>query len=394
MKYELSLLKKLVAINTDSEQKPNYVKCANLIAREARKLGLKPKTIRAKAPDKKPRPNVLIELKRGAKETLLIVTHYDIVAPGDGWRTNPFKLVKKGNLLYGRGVSDDKSAIAAALGAIRELRKEKKLRRNIKLLAACDEEVGGDYGIEYLAEKKKKALMADNALIMDSSLKHIGIGCSGIVRGYIYFKGKQGHAARPYKTPNILNKVIPFLNELKEYNEVVKWKRSRADAPEGSPHKKVWGRFNITIIKAGYKTNIIPGRVTVGFDLRVLPEENIDAALKEFREFLSKKLKKYKLKARIGLKGSPGYIVDSREPFVKEIKSIARKLIGKEIGLASELGGTDGRFISKLGIPAVGFAPGGKGTAHMPNECISLKSLQISKQLVINLCRRDYFFSK
>ncbi|RLI96293.1 MAG: hypothetical protein DRO96_03475, partial [Candidatus Aenigmatarchaeota archaeon] len=67
--YEINLLKKLVALNTNSATKENYKECAQLIANETRKLGMKTKIIDVPAPDKKPRPNVLAELDVGAEKT-------------------------------------------------------------------------------------------------------------------------------------------------------------------------------------------------------------------------------------------------------------------------------------------------------------------------------------
>jgi len=51
--YEITLLKKLIALNTDSTTKENYKECAQLIVKEAKKLGMKTKIINAPAPEAK-----------------------------------------------------------------------------------------------------------------------------------------------------------------------------------------------------------------------------------------------------------------------------------------------------------------------------------------------------
>ncbi len=385
LKYEIPLLKKLVALNTDSETKENYWKCANLIAAEARRAGLKAGIIRAKAPDRKPRPNVVVELNKGAKETLLLVTHYDIVAAGSGWKTNPFRVTRKGNRLYGRGVNDDKAGIAVAIGAMKELKKE-KVRRNIKLIAACDEEVGGDFGIKYLVKRHWKDITADVALILDASLNKVSIGCSGIPRGYIILNGKQGHAGYPFRTPNIIHNALPFLIELKDYKNIAEKQISSFNAPRYSPKKKMFGRFSITVLSAGYKSNVIPSQLKIGFDLRIIPEADAKREMNKFKQYVRKKMKKYGLKGRIEIKGTNGYFTDEQNPFVKELQDIAEKITGKRLRAIVSFGGEDGRHIAPKGIAIAGFGPGGKHP-HSAKEFITARDLEITKEMIKELCR-------
>jgi acetylornithine deacetylase/succinyl-diaminopimelate desuccinylase-like protein len=57
--YEITLLKKLVSFNTNSQTKENYKQCAEFIAKECKRIGLKVKIINPKAKDGKPRPNII-----------------------------------------------------------------------------------------------------------------------------------------------------------------------------------------------------------------------------------------------------------------------------------------------------------------------------------------------
>ncbi len=241
MSYEVGLLSKLVAFDTDSEKKKNYLEISKFLAKEARKLGLKSSTINIKAPDRLPRPNIIVDFDAGKKSTVLLLAHYDIVPAGEGWKTNPFKLTRKGSQLYGRGSNDDKGAIAAAFAAMKELKgMRKKCKHNLRLVIACDEEVGGDYGIKKLTKLHRKLFKGNFALIMDSKLKYIGIGCSGVVMGYLTIYGKQGHAAYAYKTENVIHKSLHFLSELLEFKKIREKKISIVDAPPDAPKKKVF----------------------------------------------------------------------------------------------------------------------------------------------------------
>ncbi|MFH1587483.1 MAG: M20/M25/M40 family metallo-hydrolase [Candidatus Diapherotrites archaeon] len=385
MRYEIGLLRNLVALDTDSDQKKNYVRIAKLLGIEAKKLGLRAKTITYKSDEGKPCPNLFISLDKKAKETILLATHYDVVPAGEGWTADPFKLRRKGKMLIGRGACDDKGAIAAAMGALKEL-KNLDCRRNVKLLVACDEEVGAGNGLKKLIAKNKKDLISDFCIVMDKDFTNVGIGCSGTAMGYIFLKGEQGHAGYPHKTLNIVHEAVPFMADLLEYKKLREMKKSVAPAPPGSLHKTVWGRFSITMLNAGHKTNIIPSSLRIGFDIRALPEEKINGVIKEFKKFVGIKLKKHNLRGRITIKGSNGYMIRKDNPYVEEVAKKAEKILGRKLEKVVELGAVDGRFIAKLGISAIAITPGGKN-AHAPEESISIYELRKTKELVKELVR-------
>lgn len=386
MDYMLGLLEKLVSINTNTDLSLNYVKCANLIAKEAKNAGLKVKTISPKAKDGRPRPNLIIEPKNcRAKEAIVAVTHYDVVGEGVGWRTNPFKVTRKGGRLFGRGVNDDKGAVAAALAAMKEIGWA-RAKRKVKLIVACDEEIGGIYGIRHLAENRKSEMRGDLAWVIDGPIDKIGIGCSAVGRGYIVLKGEQGHAAYPHRTENLMHKAIAFMDELKEYSNVVAKRKSRFNGPPDSPDRgKVWGRFAITIAKAGFKFNVFPHEAVIGFDFRALPEDNVKVEFAKLRKHVKKLLKKHRLKAELReWSASPGYFTDEKNKLVKEFAKAAERAYGKKLKFGATLGADDGRFLAKNGIPTIGFAPGGKNP-HGSNESVTIGELGKVKLLMKEL---------
>ena len=79
-----------------------------------------------------------------AKEDILhILAHLDVVGAGDHWDTDPFTLVRDGDLIYGRGTDDDKGPAVAALLAMRCVKELGiPLKGNVKLILGTDEETG------------------------------------------------------------------------------------------------------------------------------------------------------------------------------------------------------------------------------------------------------------
>lgn len=78
------------------------------------------------------------------KEDLLhILAHLDIVAAGDHWDTDPFTMVRDGDLIYGRGTDDDKGPAVASLLAMRCIKELGiPLKGNVKMILGTDEESG------------------------------------------------------------------------------------------------------------------------------------------------------------------------------------------------------------------------------------------------------------
>ena len=77
------------------------------------------------------------------EDLLHILAHLDIVAAGDHWDTDPFTLVRDGDLIYGRGTDDDKGPAVASLLAMRCIKELGiPLKGNVKLILGTDEESG------------------------------------------------------------------------------------------------------------------------------------------------------------------------------------------------------------------------------------------------------------
>lgn len=76
-------------------------------------------------------------------DKLHILAHLDVVSVGDGWDTDPFTLVRDGDIIYGRGVNDDKGPAVAAMLAMRCVRELGfPMSGNVKLILGTDEETG------------------------------------------------------------------------------------------------------------------------------------------------------------------------------------------------------------------------------------------------------------
>jgi len=360
-----------------------------VIKKEAEAIGLKTELYDSAelAADKKPRPNLVVRLDVGASETILLTTHYDVVAAGTGWRREPFKLTIEGDKAFGRGAADEKGSIVSAMGALREL-KTMTPTANAVLLASPDEEVGGELGLGYLVDHVK--IRGDAAIVLDASPNFVSVGASGVLWGKVTVKGKQGHAGYPHLAENAIEKAIPLLADLSKYRKIRERIRSRIPSEPGSPHRQIWGRFSVTMLDAGAKENIIPGQCEGRFDLRVCPDEDYEAAKKRLRKYFQGLCTKHKIDATLEytLQIPSNYFTNPNHRLVKRFCRAAREALEQEVPVAGELGGNDGHYISKVGIPVVGFGPiRDECNFHGADEFVYLKDIELVKKTLVNLIR-------
>jgi len=107
---EIALLRELVAVPSISGEEEAV---ARLVESTARAWGLD--VVRDES-------GVTVEVTgSGDGPTLALLSHLDVVPPGDGWTRDPFVPVIEGDLLYGRGSGDAKASVAAMLTAARDL---------------------------------------------------------------------------------------------------------------------------------------------------------------------------------------------------------------------------------------------------------------------------------
>lgn len=385
--YELKVLEQLVSINTDSIKKCGYEECASLISEKMREIGLKVEVFDpvGLTGDGKKRPNVVGTLDLGADSTLGLLTHYDVVPPGDGWKRDPFRLTIEGERAYGRGAADDKSAIAASLGALSCIGEKGKY--NVKLIASPDEEVGGRWGIGYVINDLN--LRLDCGVVVDAMPDMVCIGASGIVQGEVRVRGIQGHAGYPHRSENPIPKLASLIREFENFARFRERKLSKIDAPPGSPNKKLWGRFSFTIIGGGEKENIIPSNAWARFDMRILPDEPVEEAKSELIAFFDRTRESLGLNADLKIVlEDKGFLTPPEHPFVETFLNATASVFGSPLPLGASLGGDDGKFLASKGIPVVSYGAIAEDSHfHGTDEFVYIRDLMRLRDVLVQLIR-------
>jgi acetylornithine deacetylase/succinyl-diaminopimelate desuccinylase-like protein len=276
------------------------------------------------------RANLMAVLKgSGARRPLILMNHMDVV-PADParWSVPPFSGTLKDGAIYGRGAQDMKSeGILQLVSLIRLKREGAVLQRDVLFLATADEEEGFAGALRALsAEGWRERLASAEYLIteggesiVDDQGKPLYFGVDTGEKGPFWLKlrttGTPGHGSRPV-ADSALNRLIRALErvrqlrtDLKVLPSVERFFRDQA-ARVGEPRSR-WYRdirsalrdpavaqtlyddrevsallrntISITVVKAGYKTNVIPGTAEAELDVRLLPGEDPEVFLAALR---------------------------------------------------------------------------------------------------------------
>ncbi len=128
-------LTKLVAFESITNEEENVKKALRFVIGRAKEMGLDAYTVLDEQVG-------VVEMGEG-QETLGILTHVDVVHPGEYnlWKTNPFKLTKIGDNLYGRGTLDDKGMVIANLYAMKAVKESGvKMHKKVQMIIGTKEE--------------------------------------------------------------------------------------------------------------------------------------------------------------------------------------------------------------------------------------------------------------
>ena len=285
---------------------------------------------------------------------ILYCTHLDVVPAED----SQFKLIKKGNKLFGRGAADDKGEALIGMMLFEKLLKENKLRdKKFGLLFATDEEIGSENGVEYLV--KQVGLKAKVILLPDAGEDHNIIqAAKGLFHVNIEAAGKESHGSQPWFGDNAIEKLFQVFLEIKSI------------FPEKISPKDFWkNSINLGKFSGGKVVNQVPSKASMSIDIRYIDQQSRQRILTKLKG-IPKKFKDIKITE---IKEGNMMFLDSRSPYITQVQVAAKKVLNKKLNLVRECGGTDGRHFSAKGMDVLAFAPK-MGNIHTQGEWLDLKS--------------------
>jgi succinyl-diaminopimelate desuccinylase len=307
--------------------------------------------------------------------------HTDVVPPGplERWSSDPFVPTVRDGLIYGRGVADMKSGVAAMVTATEAFIASRPRHAGaIAFLITSDEEGPSVDGTRRVVEwLRERGQAIDYCLIGEpSSLERFGdnmrVGRRGSLTGRLTVHGIQGHVAYPERADNPIHRLAPALAEL----TARAWDR-------GSGHFQPTS-LQFSSIGAGTgATNVIPGELVIDFNFR-FSTESTPASLKE---------RVLAVLDRHGLDYELPWVLGG-EPFLTPVGSLSEAVVAAiraETGLATELsttGGTsDGRFIAKICPQVIELGPV-NASIHKIDEWVTVADIEPLKNIYRGILER------
>jgi succinyl-diaminopimelate desuccinylase len=324
--------------------------------------------------------NLVVRRRYGGGLTVGLNAHGDVVPPGEGWTHDPYGGEVADGKLYGRASAVSKSDFATytfATRAIESLNAE--LKGNVELYFTYDEEFGGELGPGWLLQR---GIVKPDLLIAAGFSYQVITGHNGCLQMEVTVHGRQGHAAVPHTAIDALQAATLILNALYRQNTLYQQVKSQV---KGITHPYL----NVGEIHGGTNTNVVPGKVTLKLDRRMIPEENPAEVEASLRHVIAETVKNSRgitidikrLLLANALKPLPG-----NAPLVQALCKHASTVFGEPIEASGTPLYTDARLFSERGIPAVLYGCGPRtvleSNAKRADEHIELEDLRRATKVV------------
>jgi acetylornithine deacetylase/succinyl-diaminopimelate desuccinylase-like protein len=388
------------------------------------------------------RANLLATLKgSGRKRPLILLNHMDVV-PADParWSVAPFSGTVRNGLIYGRGAEDMKTeGILQLLALVRLKREGVPLDRDVLFLATADEEADFAGALRALSpqgwrsrlEKAEYLITEGGENIADEQGRLRYLGVDTAEKGPFWLTltatGTPGHGSRPI-ADSALNRLVRALERVRLHRTSMKvlpgvQRFFRDQAPQAAEPRRAWyldvetalrdpetarvlyddrevsallrNTISITVVRAGYKTNVIPGTAEAELDVRLLPGEDPEAFLAELRRVIDD--------PGIAIRPPKAFRPPNASPVDTELYRVISTVMGRHypgVPLTPTMltGATESVLFRPLGIAAYGFTPlvttaEEVGTAHGDDERVTeatvRRSTGIFYEVVGEICREN-----
>ena len=385
------------------------------------------------------RANLLATLPGdGSRRPVILMNHMDVV-PADParWSVPPFSGLVKDGSIWGRGAQDMKTeGILQLLALVRAKREGLSLGRDILFLATADEEADFAGALRALSpegwggrlERAEFLITEGGENLLDRAGRPVYFGVETAEKGPFWLTlrtaGTPGHGSRPI-ADSALNRLIRALERVRLHRTAMKVlptveKFFRDQAGKVPEPRATWYRdiraalrdpdvaqalyddrdvsallrntISITIVRSGYKTNVIPGTAEAELDVRLLPGEDPQVFLAELRGVIAD--------PTVEIVAPDDFRVPNQSPADTELFRVIERVLARhypQVPVTTKMltGATESVLFRPVGVVAYGFTPlltsseetaTGHGDDERINEATVRRSTGIFYEVVKELC--------
>ena len=324
--------------------------------------------------------NLVIRHRFGDGPVVALNAHGDVVAPGEGWSSDPYGAEIRDGRMYGRGAAVSKSDFATYAFALLALRAAgAPLAGTVELHLTYDEETGGLLGPGWLLEQ---GISKPDYAISAGFAYGVTIAHNGCLHLEVIVRGRSAHAARPETGVDALAGTTAILTTLYAFRSQL---AERMSAVPGIGH----ANLNVGLIAGGINTNVVPDKVTFRIDRRMIPEEDPQAVEQELRDLIAQSataLPGINTEVTQILVVRPMAVVPGQERLVSALTEAAAVVLGEDILAEGTPIYCDARLYTERDIPTVLYGAGPRtmleANGHRADENLALGDLRAATQVV------------
>jgi acetylornithine deacetylase/succinyl-diaminopimelate desuccinylase-like protein len=307
------------------------------------------------------RPNVIAHFTPSTSAAhLAFAPHLDTVSVA-GMTVPPFDAAVRNNRIYGRGASDTKGPMAAALWALRDWAHSPE-RKNSRITWSFLGLMGEEATNEGAIAVAKSGFSCDLAMVLEPTELGVVTAHKGALWVEISTRGEACHGS----TPEQGRSAIYAMGRLMEHLQ-----SQTIPALAAKPHPALGpSTLNVGTISGGNKINIVPDACRIEVDCRVVP--GVDG--EQFRADLEAELRAVVPETSVRLlRYSPPLDTDTQLPWVERLGAEAR-------GFTTAPWFSDASYLSGPRCPSICIGPGSIAQAHTKDEFISVPDLEEGAQ--------------
>ncbi|MBS5064855.1 MAG: M20/M25/M40 family metallo-hydrolase [Hungatella hathewayi] len=348
------------------------------------------------------RANFIAKLGREDGVELIFNGHLDVVPAVGHWDTNPFELCESGDgkKVYGRGVCDMKGGVAAMCRAALAIARAGGPERGmLKLLFVADEEDANrgtraylrDIWDEEMGDGDEESYSEEHgrskygvpgkygrpgksagcrprevyAVIGEPTNLEVAVAHRGVARSYVDIRGAARHAALPEDGHSSIEKLPDVLRTISEVNRELGKRTHPVLPPPG---------ISITMVDAYEKDNVVPGKVRLLTDFRILPDMGYGEAEEILRNALhGAGIEHVEIRNHFFM---PGGEISPDDEFVTCCCEIAGRMEDRTSEPQAFDASCEQCFLMEAGMKAVILGPGSLEQAHTRNEFLEVEQLE------------------
>ena len=293
--------------------------------------------------------------------TLVLNGHLDVVSG----KKEQFQPVEKEGRIYGRGSADMKAGCVSIIKAFIRL-KDNPPKCRLMLQLVPDEETGGKKGSAFLVEQ---GYTVDMVICTEPTNMKISIQSKGIIQLDVTTRGLSAHGSRPWQGVNAIEKSMENFKRITDL-EILK---IGSEFYESSTVNLAW-------IKGGDIYNRVPDQCIMGLDIRYVPHLDSQDIVSEINAVVDGDVEL--------VNREYGVHVEPDNDYIGLLKESLLKVIPKgDVELAVQHGGSDGRYFSAKGIPAIELGPKGDFW-HGDGEYVEIESMVELEEIIVDFAGR------